>query len=253
MTDYMQDGSAMTKRNDIMCIIPARSGSKGIPQKNLVDLGGKPLLAWSIAAAKAASGVGRVIVSTDSDEIARVAQEWGAEIPFIRPKSLAEDDVHAVHVVLHALDWLEQNEKYRPGGVMMLLPTSPLRLASDISCVVDLFCSSEVPGVVSVVDLGKYMTNLRYIDADCLIRVSPDENPNAQRQDLKKLYAVNGSIYLARPDDLRREQTFHISDAQAFVMDTFNSIDINSPDDLEIARKVCAAFTPWKFSDTNTQ
>lgn len=236
----------MTERDEIVCIIPARGGSKGIPNKNLADLEGKPLLEWSIAGAKASHGVDRVIVSTDSDEIAILACKCGAEVPYMRPEQLAGDEIHAVHVVLHALDWLEQEENYRPAGAMMLLPTSPLRLLADIDGVVDLFRNKKAPSVVGVVDLGKYMTNLRYIDNRRLIGVAPDENPNAQRQGLNKLFAVNGSIFLARSDVLRNEETFHANGALAYVMDSLSSIDINCLDDLLLARKIASAFEPWK-------
>lgn len=232
--------------DEIVCIIPARGGSKGISNKNLADLGGRPLLEWSIVGAQASHGIDRVIVSTDSDEIAALARKCGAEVPYVRPSKLAGDEIHAIHVVLHALNWLEQEENYRPAGAMMLLPTSPLRLVEDIDGAVDLFRSKNVPAVVSVVDLGKYMTNLRYVDDRRLIRVAVDENPNAQRQGLNKLFAVNGSIFLARPDVLRNEGTFHANGALAYVMDSFSSIDINCLDDLLLARKISSAFEPWK-------
>ena len=241
----------MSERKEIVCIIPARGGSKGIPNKNLAQLAGRPLLSWSIASATAAESIDRVIVSTDSDEIAEVALQWGAEVPYIRPEQLAGDDVHAVQVVLHALDWLQQAENYLPAGVMMLLPTSPLRLTADIDRVVNLFETDNASSVVSVVDLGKYMTNLRYIEDNLLIRVAPSENPNAQRQSLRKLFAVNGSIFLARPDVLQSKGTFHINGAQAYVMDSLNSIDINSWDDLSLARKFASTFDPWKLWKRN--
>jgi N-acylneuraminate cytidylyltransferase/CMP-N,N'-diacetyllegionaminic acid synthase len=243
----------MIRNHEIVCVIPARGGSKGIPRKNLVDLHGKPLLAWSILAARASKAVSRIIVSTDSDEIGQVAREWGAEVPFIRPQELASDDVHSVHVVLHALSWLEQEEGYVPKGAMMLLPTSPLRLASDIQGVAKLFHECDVPSVVSVVDLGKYMTNLRYLDGDQLVRAAHEENPNAQRQGLKKLFSVNGSIFLARPEILRHMGTFHVDGALGFVMDSINSIDINAQEDLALARKYCEAFEPWKSDKDATK
>jgi len=236
----------MSGNNEIVCIIPARGGSKGIPGKNLVNLGGKPLLAWSIEAARKSNVVARVIVSTDSEEIAKVARQWGAEVPCLRPNELANDDIHAIHVVLHMLEWLKREEAYVPAGAMMLLPTSPLRRASDIQGAAKLFHDHHASSVVSVVDLGKYMTNLRYLDGDKLVRVAPEENPNAQRQGLKKLHSVNGSIFLARPDILQRAGTFHVDDALGFVMDTMHSIDINAPDDLALASKFCEAFEPWK-------
>lgn len=239
-------------KKEIVCVIPARGGSKGIPGKNLVDLHGKPLLAWSIAAAQSSKVVNRIFVSTDSEEIAFVARKRGAEVPFMRPVDLARDDVHAVYVVLHALDWLEREEGLEPEGVMMLLPTSPLRLPHDIRGVVKLFRERKAPSVVSIVDLGKYMTNLRYLDEARLERVAPEENPNAQRQGLKKLHSVNGSIFLARPNVLRRAGTFHVDGALGFVMDGVNSIDINAPEDLALARKLCEVFEPWKSDKGST-
>ncbi|MGI6855493.1 cytidylyltransferase domain-containing protein [Mesorhizobium sp. 1B3] len=231
--------------DEVISVIPARGGSKGIPGKNLADLNGKPLLAWSILAALESGAVDRVIVSTDSAEIADVAHHWGAEVPFTRPAPLASDDIHAVHVALHALDWLEQQEGYVPAGVMMLLPTSPLRLAEDVRGAADLFRETGAPAVVSVVDLGKYMTNLRYLDGMALERVASEENPNAQRQGLRKLYSVNGSIFLARPGLLRESGTFHVEGALGYEMATFNSIDINSFEDLRLARQISEGLHPW--------
>ena len=236
----------MTETNNILCVIPCRGGSKGIPGKNIIDLGGKPMLAWTIKSAQEALGVNRIIVSTDCDEIADLSRELGAEVPFRRPEHIASDDVHAVNVVLHALEWLDQNENYHPQGVMMLLPTSPLRLAADIDAAINLFLSNNSSAVVSVVDLGKYMTNLRFVEENKLIRTFPDENPNAQRQGLRKLYSVNGSIFLADPDVLRNAKTFHVDGALPLIMDIFSSIDVNSWDDLSLARRVISNLEPWK-------
>jgi CMP-N,N'-diacetyllegionaminic acid synthase len=224
----------------IICIIPARGGSKGIPGKNLIDLNGKPLVAWSIVAALASGAVSRVIVSTDSEDIAKIARLWGAEVPFIRPPHLASDEVHAVHVVLHALDWIERTDVPTPAGVMMLLPTSPLRLAADIRGAAEMFRTRNAPAVVSIVDLGKYMTNLRYLDGENLVRVAPQEDPNAQRQGLRKLYGVNGSIFLAKPNMLREAGTFHLDGALGYVMSVMNSVDINTPEDMLLARQLLA-------------
>lgn len=239
---------SVADRNETVCIIPARGGSRGIPNKNIVEFEGKPLLAWSIACAKSTQTVDRVIVSTDSEKIATIAHEWGAEVLYPRPSKLATDEVHAVHVVLHALDWLEQGDGCRPDGVMMLLPTSPLRLPADIDGAIELFYGEKAASVVSVVDLGKYLTNLRFVEGHKMIRVAPDENPNAQRQGLKKLFAVNGSIFVARPDVLKSEGTFHVSGALAYVMDGLNSIDVNSSNDLLLARKIASAFEPWRLT-----
>jgi CMP-N,N'-diacetyllegionaminic acid synthase len=243
----------MVASTHLVCVVPARGGSKGIPGKNLIDLGGKSLLAWTVEAAFASAVVDRVIVSTDSEEIAEAARAAGAEVPFVRPAELARDEVHAVHVVFHVLEWLLAKENFVPEGVMMLLPTSPLRRAEDIRGAVDLFERSGAPAVVSVVDLGKYMTNLRFLRGERLEMVVPEENRNAQRQGLDKLYSVNGSIFLARPAALRAAGTFHVDGALGYVMDAINSIDINAPDDLALARRLCGALEPWRSGGSQAQ
>ncbi|WP_432697799.1 cytidylyltransferase domain-containing protein [Marinobacterium sp. YM272] len=231
--------------NSIVAVIPARSGSKGISGKNLTELGGKPLIVWTIEAAIASGCVDRVIVSTDCETIASVARAAGAEVPFLRPANLAADEVHAVHVVFHALDWFLREESLVPEAVMMLLPTSPLRRASDINGAVELFRNEQASSVISVVDLGKYLTNLRYLDGHQLSMVAPGEDRNAQRQGQSKLFSVNGAIFMARPAQLRKAGTFHMEDSVGFVMDYISSIDINEQKDLELARRLCGVLEPW--------
>ncbi len=112
---------------EILALIPARGGSKGIPRKNIRSFAGYPLIAWSIAAAKQSELVTRVIVSTDDEEIAAVARECGAETPFLRPAEFAQDNTTDLPVFEHALQWLEENEGYQPEIVVQLRPTSPIR------------------------------------------------------------------------------------------------------------------------------
>jgi CMP-N-acetylneuraminic acid synthetase len=228
----------MGNTSGVICVIPARGGSKGIPGKNLIDFGGKPLLAWSIDVALQSGVIDRVIVSTDSEDIAEAARVAGAEVPFIRPPELANDAVHSVHVVFHALDWLEKDEGGSPEGVMMLLPTRPLRRPEDVCNAVSLFRTNKAPSVVSVCDLGKYLTNLRFMRQGRLVMAVPGENRNAQRQGAEKLYGVNGSIFLARPDSLRRAGSFHMDETLGYVMDDLDSVDINSTEDLLFARRL---------------
>ncbi len=224
--------------SDILCIIPARSGSKGIPNKNLLDFCGEPLISWTINAALDSKIFKRVVVSTDSELIAKVSKACGAEVPFIRPLDLAMDQVHAINVVLHALEWFKSNEGYIPKKVMMLLPTSPLRRAQHIKESVEILLRSNAPSVVSVVDLGKYMTNLRYLCQGELVPVSPAENLNAQRQGLQKVYGVNGAIFLADVQELLRLGSFHMKGALGYIMNETDSIDINSMDDFFKAQEV---------------
>jgi CMP-N-acetylneuraminic acid synthetase len=225
----------------ILCVIPARGGSKGIPRKNLQPFLGAPLVSWTIRAALDSGRLARVVVSTDSEEIASVAREAGAEVPGLRPAELAEDHVHAFHVVEQVLAELAARDGFVPEAVMMLLPTSPLRTADDIRGAIDLFEQEAATAVISVVDLGKYMTNLRYLRGNRLVRVAPDEDPNAQRQGLEPLYGVNGSIFLARTAELGAAGTFHLDGALGYVMPPDRSVDVNSPEDLNLALHMARA------------
>lgn len=117
---------------EVLALIPARGGSKGLPNKNILPLGGHPLIAWSIAAAKATPGIGRVVVSTDSPEIARISREYGAETPFLRPADLAGDFTTDLETFVHALNWLDSEEGYNPDLVFQLRPTSPIRFLAEM-------------------------------------------------------------------------------------------------------------------------
>src|SRR5579862_4177078 len=110
-----------------LAVITARGGSKGIPNKNITPVGGKPMIAWSIDAAKASRNIERIVVSTDSPEIRRIAEECGGPAPFLRPAELARDETPGVDPVIHAIQWLDEHEQYRPEWIVLLQPTSPLR------------------------------------------------------------------------------------------------------------------------------
>ncbi len=226
----------------VTAIIPARGGSKGIPRKNLRPLAGKPLVNWSVEAARMARLVTRVIVSTDSEEIASTARAAGADVPFMRPPHLAEDSVHAVHVVLHALDWLEEHEGVLPDVVVMLLPTSPFRLPPHIDGAIEVFLEKQPPSVVSVCIHEKPIMSLRVIRDGRLVPLQKAENLDIQRQDVEPIYAVNGSIYVSRPSALRQHKSFHGSEAAAYVMPRLNSLDINTLEDLALANLLADSF-----------
>lgn len=220
---------------ETLAIIPARGGSRGIPRKNLASLGGLPLIAHSIRAARDA-GLSRVLVSTDDDEIAAAAREHGAETPFLRPAEISSGEIHAVAAPLHALAWLRENINYEPARIVMLLPTSPLRRAADIAGALDLFEKSGAPAVISVVELEKQLPHLRRLRAGGVLEpVVPLTNANVQRQDLEPLYALNGSIYVSTPAALIAEGTFHLPGAVGFPMLPRFSVDINSTADLMLA------------------
>lgn len=231
------------RSESVFAVVPARGGSKGIPGKNLVDLGGKPLLQWTIDAALDSGVIDRVMVSSDDDAILASAEQGGA-VAVPRTASLAEDHVHAVHPVLDLLEELGRAGD-RPDRVVMLLPTSPFRTAEHITEAVALHVSHNPPSVISVTELDKQIIHLRYIDeGGTLEPLAPFEELTAQRQEQRSMYGLNGSIYVADVAQLLSARTFHVPGAMAYVMPAAASIDINEPEDLAAARQLLAWTTP---------
>lgn len=216
---------------NILGLIPARGGSKSIPGKNLVDLGGRPLIAWTIEAALNSS-LSKVIVSTDSFEIASVCKLLGAEVPFMRPEKISEDNSLSIDVVLHALDTLEEDFD----AVMLLQPTSPFRSVADINDAIQLI--SEADSVISVEAVGgKHPARMKYIDDDGYL-VDPSFAEGLEhipRQQLETFYIRSGSIYLTRKDTIRK-RTFRGLKSKALILPSSRSINIDSVFDLQIAR-----------------
>lgn len=192
--------------DDVLAIIPARGGSKGIPRKNIRSFAGAPLIAYSIAAANQAAAVTRVIVSTDDEEIAAVARQYGAETPFIRPGELAEDSTLDLPVFQHALNWLAENEGYSPDLVVQLRPTSPIRPPGLVDEALNLLQTHpEADSVRGVMPAGQNPHKMWRIDPDTgrlisLLAVPGIPEPyNAPRQALPPVYWQTGHIDVIRP------------------------------------------------------
>jgi YrbI family 3-deoxy-D-manno-octulosonate 8-phosphate phosphatase len=193
---------------ETLAIIPARGGSKGIPRKNIRSFSGYPLIAWSIAAAKQSEAVTRVIVSTDDEEIAAVAREWGAETPFLRPAEFAQDQSTDLPLFEHALKWLAENEGYRPEVVVQLRPTSPIRPKGLVDAAVRILLEhADAESVRGVVPAGQNPHKMWRLDAGeknpmtNLLAVDGIEEPyNAPRQILPPIFWQTGHI-----DAIRRE------------------------------------------------
>ena len=228
----------MSSRNKPICsaIIPARGGSKGIPGKNIRPVAGKPLIAWTVETALAATLLDRVIVSTDSLEIADVARRYGAEMPFIRPADLAQDDTPGIEPVLHAAHWLNENDGYRPDLIMLLQPTSPLRIPEDIDRAVELALEKGADAVVSV-DARRGAPLLDEAERWCRSHDGFHQARSAldRRQDLPEVYVLNGAIYLARYEVLMEQKTFYTDNTFSLVMPVERSLDIDTPWDLYLA------------------
>ena len=222
---------------DILGLIPARGGSKGIPHKNIVPLLGRPLLAYSCEAALASRQLSRVIISTDDLQIAEVAREHGVEVPFMRPDELALDDTLALPVVQHAVQWLEEKEGYSPDAVMILQPTSPLRQAKHIDGAVEVMNRTVADTVVSVVEVPHQYSPVSLMSVDDRGRlVSYQSGPMVlRRQDKPLLYARNGpAVLLVQRTTLIEQDTLYGANTQPYLMDEIDSFDVDTKNDLII-------------------
>lgn len=221
---------------NVLGVIPARGGSKGLPGKNIKLLAGLPLIAHSIRSALAAKNLTRVIVSTDSPEIAETAKKFSASVPFLRPAELASDKANALPVMQHALKQMETLDGLHYDAVMMLQPTTPLRLSSDIDGAVQLLKSSRADSVISVVDVeGYHPARMKYIEGNRLIDPSFCEAyENQPRQELPAMYIRNGAIYLTGRETLLGN-SFKGKDCRAWIMPGDRSVNIDTEMDFRYA------------------
>lgn len=211
----------------LLALIPARGGSKGIPRKNIKLLSGKPLIAWTIDAAKQATCIDRIVVTTEDEEIAAVARQFGAEVPFKRPTELAADDTPGIAPVLHALEQLPEFD-----WVLLLQPTSPLRSVVDIEGIVNLCLERAAPAAVSVCEVDKHPDWMYQRDeADRLQPLIPNRPDITRRQDLAPVYALNGALYLARTDWLQQRKNFIGPETLGYRMPRERSADLDTPQD----------------------
>ena len=220
---------------NVLGLIPARAGSKSIPKKNLVDLGGRPLIAWTIEAAMNSS-LSRVIVSTDSNEIAAVCKSFGTEVPFMRPEEISKDDSLSIDVVIHALDTLKEEFD----SVMLLQPTSPFRSVSDINNAVQLL--AEADSVISVEAVGGgHPARMKLIDSEgnLVDPIFAEGLEHIPRQQLTPFFIRNGAIYLTKINSIR-QRTFKGMKSKALIMPNSRSVNIDSEFDLQIARALIA-------------
>jgi CMP-N,N'-diacetyllegionaminic acid synthase len=222
----------MIRAKTVLALVIARGGSKGVPRKNLRQIGGKSLLAWALDAAAASRHVDRTVVSSDDVEIIELAKRLGAEAPFVRPAQLARDDTAAVDVVLHALAVLEEHYDY----VVLLQPTSPMRIGDDIDGCLALCDRTGAPSVVSVTEAKKSPYWMYRIDADLHMTPLMESPRPTRRQDIPRIYELNGAVFVARTIWLGTARDLIDPESRAYVMPMDRSIDIDSESDFEMAR-----------------
>jgi CMP-N,N'-diacetyllegionaminic acid synthase len=221
----------MMKSKRVLAVIPARGGSKGLPGKNIMNLHGKPLLAWTIEEAQKSKYIDRIILSSDDEEIIRVAREWGCEVPFVRPMELAQDHTPGIDPILHAIQFCAGYDY-----VVLLQPTSPLRTVEDIDGCISFCLDNQASACVSVTAVDKspywmYTLNSSY-------QLSPliqTDNLIARRQDLPEIWALNGAVYVSNTTWLVQSKTFLTEDTLGFVMPMERSMDIDSKMDFDLA------------------
>lgn len=222
----------MIDGKSVLAIIPARGGSKGVPRKNIRRVAGKPLIAWSIEAAKQSKYIDRLILSSENEEIIAVAEEWGCEVPFVRPIELSGDEVPGMEPVLHALKALPVKYDY----VVVLQPTSPLRTVRDIDGCIGRCARRAANACVSVVEPDKSPYWAYTLDAEGRMQPLVDTGELIfQRQDLPKTYVLNGAVYVANCEWLLKTKSFVTAETLAYPMDRVNSIDIDTELDLKFA------------------
>lgn len=214
----------------VLGLVPARGGSKGIPRKNVREVGGKPLIAYSIKAGLNATAVDSVVVSSDDSEIISVSRTHGATVPFQRPDELATDDAATAPVVVHAIETLEKRgEEY--DLVVLLQPTSPLRTANHVDEAVEQYQSSNADSLLSVHQDHTYRWRRTEDGAERIDEVSGRK----RRQDMDPEYVENGAIYVAPTDQFLEEQRFSLGQTALYEMTESASVDVDTPDDLRLA------------------
>lgn len=227
----------------VYAMIPARGGSRGIPRKNLAELGGKPLIAHTIEAALASRWIHRVMVSTEDDEIADVARRWGAEIPFKRPVELATDTAGGNAVSRHWLEWVRDHEPH-PWAVVHLQATSPLRGGDDIDAAIGLLKTCGCDCVATVCPVSEHPAYMYRVVGNRAERFLADGGLPDHRQGTEPLYRLNGAIYATRFEAALKAGYFHVKPFAVSIMPAERSIDIDTPIDLTLAEALFRRMTP---------
>jgi len=219
----------MINKKTVLAIIPARGGSKGLPDKNIKPLNGKPLIVWTIEQANASKYIDTTIVSTDNQKIADIAKQHQAQIPFTRPPELATDEAASIDCIIHAINTLQQAYDY----IVLLQPTSPLRNSTDIDKCIELSTQKDQT-CVSVTKTDKPPQWIFFIDENQkMLPILPPDNMPTRRQECKKAYSPNGAVYVAKTKNVMNDKTFFTKETIAYIMPPERSLDIDTLNDLK--------------------
>ncbi|MGL5765498.1 MAG: cytidylyltransferase domain-containing protein [Sarcina sp.] len=224
----------MYNNKRVLAIIPARAGSKGIKDKNIIDLNGKPLIAYSIEQGLDSNYIDKVLVSTDGEKIAKIAKQYGAKVPFLRPKHIAGDEAKTIDVMLHAIEFLGNNKEVYD-YVVLLQPTQPLRTGAQIDEAIEALESSNSNGLVSVSKVKEHPILMRTINNGKLHNLL-NVSSTVRRQDMAEYYKVNGVIYINKINNEFNKNTSLNDNELPYIIDEKFFVDIDDLFDLEIAK-----------------
>lgn len=222
-------------------LITARGGSKRLKNKNILDLGGKPLIAWTVEAALGAGSVDQVLISTDDEDIAQVARQAGAQVPFMRPAELAGDTSSHLDVIRHAISHIRLSAP-DVSHLVLLQPTSPFRSSQDIDAIVGLALEADVDCAVSVCEVGDHPALMyRVGEGGALESYLPQTGAYVRTQDMEPLVSLNGALYVFNIERLMQRDRLLCPHPLAYTMPTLRSLDIDTEEDLLLARALVSA------------
>lgn len=229
----------MIADRNVLALIPARGGSKGLPRKNVRPLCGRPLVQWSIDTALACKEIDSVVVSTDDEQIAAVAAAAGAEVPFLRPPALSGDAAISIDVVLHALDFLESNGRVFD-IVLLLEPTSPLREASDIRLALQRMVDKGASAIVSVcrAESTHPAFMFRATGQGRLESFTFNSPAGVRRQEIEPLFYLEGTLYASTVESLRDRRSFYHDDTLAYEVAKWKALEIDDIEDFQMVEAI---------------
>lgn len=225
----------------VLFVITARGGSKGVPRKNIIQLGEYPLIAYKIISAKKCRYEKRVIVSTEDMEIADVARKYGAEVPFMRPLELATDTADSMDVVMHAINWVEENDRDEYDYICLLEPSSPFSTYEDLDNAIELIESSKVDTILGMKEVEVSRDFVHELDSKGQLSYFYEaikKLSGIRRQDQRPQYTMNGCLYLARKEYFIENKMFHSMNSLPYIMPWESSIEIDTLQDLYLAEYV---------------
>lgn len=224
----------MINQQRVIAIIPARGGSKGLPEKNIRNLCGKPLIAWTIEIAKVSKYLDTVMVTTDSAGIAIIAKDYGAEVPFIRPDKLADDYTPTLDVVYHVLEFYREELNQQFDYVVLLEPTSPLRESDDIDRMLSLLVAraDQCDAIVSVGEVSEHPSIMKRLVGDSMEAFCLSLETTSRRQDNAPAYFPYGVAYIVKTSVLLEEKTFYVKRCMPFLIKRYQNYEIDDIYDL---------------------